>query len=417
MDPMVEQMRELERIDLQTDTGEILALAKRQAEERKYEDYVIVDADSHHMETASWKEVVEYVEDPVIRSQAVDYHSRMGLPPYGLIDPIAYHQDVGGRIMHQRQIGWHESAEESDVHCDVVQIRRALECFGIDYTVIFPTRMLHLGMHPQTEMEVLMGRAYNRWMVEKVLPGDDRIKSLLYLPFSVPDAALRTVEDFSDKPGVIGFLVTSTRNKPVHDDLYMKLYAALEERRMPLAFHGGYSWYEPTMAQFNRFIGIHAMGFVFWNMVHLMNWVLNGMPERFPNLKVIWVESGLAWVPFLMQRLDSEYMKRTSEAPLLKRRPSEYMREMFYTSQPLETTHLKALEVTFDMINAQTQLLYASDWPHWDFDPPGSIFDLPFLSEDARRNILGENALKLFKLERPRKQPARRSEGAEPQDA
>ncbi|MFQ5691932.1 MAG: amidohydrolase family protein, partial [Nitrospinota bacterium] len=189
---------------------------------------------------------------------------------------------------------------------------------------------------------------------------------------------------------------------PVHHNRYMKLYAALEERRLPLAFHGGYSWENPSMAQLNRFIGVHSLGFVFWNMVHLTNWVLNGLPERFPDLKVLWIESGLAWVPFMMQRLDNEYMMRTSEAPLLRRPPSEYIREMFFSSQPMERTDLRALERTFEMIRAETQLLYASDWPHWDFDLPSAVFDLPFLSEGARRNILGESALKLFRLDRPK---------------
>ena len=84
---------------------------------------------------------------------------------------------------------------------------------------------------------------------------------------------------------------------------------------------------------------------------------------------------------------------------MLKRLPSEYMREMYYTSQPIEDDHPKALELTFEMINAETQLLYSSDWPHWDFDPPSVIFDLPFLSEQAKRNILGENAHRLLKLD------------------
>ena len=66
----------LERIDDQADTREILALAKKQAIERKYEDYVIVDADCHNMETASWAEILEYVEDPVIRQQALDSRPR-----------------------------------------------------------------------------------------------------------------------------------------------------------------------------------------------------------------------------------------------------------------------------------------------------------------------------------------------------
>jgi predicted TIM-barrel fold metal-dependent hydrolase len=133
----------------------------------------------------------------------------------------------------------------------------------------------------------------------------------------------------------------------------------------------------------------------------MSNWILNGVPERFPGLKVMWIESGLAWVPFMMQRLDNEYLMRTSEAPLLKRLPSEYMREMYYSSQPLERNDPGALEVTCRMINAESQLLYASDWPHWDFDLPSMILDLPFLTDQAKRNILGETSLKLFNLERP----------------
>jgi predicted TIM-barrel fold metal-dependent hydrolase len=151
----------------------------------------------------------------------------------------------------------------------------------------------------------------------------------------------------------------------------------------------------------NRFISMHAISFVHCNIVHMTNWLINGLPERFPRLKVIWVESGLAWVPFLMQRLDHEYLKRTSEAPLLKRRPSEYMREMYYTSQPMEMDDLGLLESTLGAINAETQLVYASDWPHWDFDLPSVFLDLPFLGEQAKRNILGLNAARLFNLDVP----------------
>jgi predicted TIM-barrel fold metal-dependent hydrolase len=67
----------------------------------------------------------------------------------------------------------------------------------------------------------------------------------------------------------------------------------------------------------------------------------------------------------------------------------------------METDHREALEVTLKMINAKEQLLYASDWPHWDFDVPSVIWDLPMLDDQAKKNILGENALKLFGLDRP----------------
>jgi predicted TIM-barrel fold metal-dependent hydrolase len=74
---------------------------------------------------------------------------------------------------------------------------------------------------------------------------------------------------------------------------------------------------------------------------------------------------------------------------------------MYFTSQPLERSNMKLTQATFEAIGADTQLLYASDWPHWDFDAPSSITKLPFLKEEAKRNILGLNAARLFGLEVP----------------
>jgi predicted TIM-barrel fold metal-dependent hydrolase len=71
----------------------------------------------------------------------------------------------------------------------------------------------------------------------------------------------------------------------------------------------------------------------------------------------------------------------------------------WYTTQPMEANNLKALECTLDMIKADTQLLFASDWPHFDFDLPCEITDLPFLSEQSKRNILGLNAARIFNLD------------------
>ena len=199
--------------------------------------------------------------------------------------------------------------------------------------------------------------------------------------------------------GVAGFNVTSVRHKPVHHKQYYRIYRMAEELGKPIAFHAGYHWQDPSLATVNQFLGMHALGFVWCNMIHMTNWILNGIPERFPGLKSLWVESGLAWVPFLMQRLDDQFLMRQSEAPLLKRMPSDYMSEnCFYTSQPMEKHNLKAPAHTFEMIKAETQLLYSSDWPHFDFDTPGSIADLPFLEEQAKRNILGLNAARLFNL-------------------
>jgi predicted TIM-barrel fold metal-dependent hydrolase len=389
----------IQEISVHTDTRDILAHAKRDALRRGLQDWFVCDIDAHHMETISWKEIVGYIEDPVLRAAADDYHAnRWGGAPFGLNGDLGLrYQSVGGRIPHQAD--QREIVSETDVHRDVVLTRRAMDSLGVDYMVVFPTPMLFLGMHPQPEMEVTLARAYSKWLIDRILSADDRIKTLLYLPFNTPSECIKMVEEFGNAPGIIGFSVASVRNKAVHHNDYMRLYAMIEETGKPIAFHAAYNWNDQSLGQMNRFLGVHAMGFVWCNMIHLTNWILNGIPERFPKLKSLWVESGLAWVPFMMQRLDDQYLMRPSEAPQLKRLPSEYMREnCFYTTQPMETHNKKALQLTLEMINAETQLMFASDWPHFDFDLPSSILDLPFLSEQAKRNILGLNAARVFNL-------------------
>jgi len=270
---------------------------------------------------------------------------------------------------------------------------------GVDIACMFPTPMLNLAACPRVEVEVALATAYNRWLCERVLSEDPRFKSMLYLPFNDPDACYRIVKEFGDKKGVIGFMITATHYRGVYDNAYAKTYAAIQELGMPLSFHAAFNWADSGLSQTNRFIAVHALGFAWHNMLHLTNWVVNAMPERFPRLKTIWIESGLAWLPFLIQRLDNEYMMRTSDCAALKKKPSDYIRDMYFTSQPMEMVdNRKALELTFEMINAETQLLYSSDYPHWDMDLPSTIHGLSFLSEQAKRNILGENARRLFNL-------------------
>jgi hypothetical protein len=380
------------------DTRTLLRQAQRQAAKRHYEDILIVDVDAHHYESESMAEIIDYIEDPVLRATAKAKSGVYAGAPTLMNNQPGF-QDMGGRIgrYSTRRL---EKTPPAPPHRDVHLTKRWMDALGVDMVCMFPTPMLLLGLHPNVEIEIALAHAYNRWLTETVLANEPRIKSMLYLPFNDPAATYRTVKEFGDKPGVIGFMVTSARYKPVYHSDYMKTYSLMEEMGRPISFHAAYNWSEQSFFQMtNRFIAVHALGFTFHNMIHLTNWIVNGLPERFPNLKTIWIESGLAWVPFLMQRLDNEFMMRTSECASLKKKPSEYMREMYFSTQPMEMVgNMKALELTFEMLNAETQLLYASDYPHWDMDLPSVIYDLPFLSERAKRNILGENACRLFNL-------------------
>ncbi|MDO9439413.1 MAG: amidohydrolase family protein [Beijerinckiaceae bacterium] len=376
-------------------TTKLLAHAAEQARDRKFEDVMIVDCDAHHYENENFGEILPFMENDVFRQLTMSGRSK---GRHSIVPGQVGYQDMGGRVTRY-PLRNSEKTEPGRLR-DAQLGERWMDAMGVDYSCLFPTGMLNVGLHPQKEMEVELCWAYNRWLTEVVLPEHHgRFYSQLALPISDPDASLRQVEKFGHCKGVTGFMVTTVRTLPVHDNSLMKVYRAIEERGLSLAFHSGPNWGEPVFKGCNRFLSVHALGFSFYNILHCTNWVINGMGERFPKMPVIWIEAGLAWIPFLMQRLDHEYMMRPSEAPLLKKKPSDYMRDMFYSSQPMEIQDMDALECTFRMINAETQLLYASDYPHWDFDLPSTIWDLPFLSEKAKHNIVGGTAARLFKLE------------------
>ena len=377
------------------DTARLLANAARQRDERGLGDVFIVDADSHHYETESVGELLAYVEDPVMRQLSM---SALGVArksrgfPYSRVG----YQDMGGRITREPLRGLERTGPGD--HRDVALACRRMDAMGVDVAVLLPTPMMLMGMHPQVEFEAQIALAYNRWLTEKVLPGSDRLRSFAYLPFNDPETSWRVVREFRDAPGIVGFLVASVRRAAVHDNAYARIYAEMQDAGKVLAFHAGYDWDDPTFGSPSRFVAVQAIGYPFYNVVHCVNWLCNGMNERFPELDVLWMEGGLAWVPWVMQRIDSEYRMRSSEVPGLRKLPSGYMRDMYYTSQPLEAGEPYLLEQTLKAVDAGSRVLYASNYPLSDMDVPSVIWDLDCLDEQAKRNILGETARRLFRL-------------------
>ena len=381
------------------DTTTLLSNAARQRDARNYSSFPIVDVDCHHYENESLQEIVKYIDDPVLKQMGQLYTGggTGGQTPFnpGLVG----YQDVAGRVTRY-PLRKTETTPGDGTHRDVHLSLRWMDAMGVDYVCLFPTPMLSLGLHPQPEIEGALARAYNRWLLENITSKNERIKTMLYVPFNDAEAAFQTVQEFGSHPDVIGFMICSVRYNGVHENQYMKTYSLIEELGKPLGFHSNYNWNDRLVGNSNRFLVTHALGFTVYNAVHLCNWVINGLPERFPKLKTIWIESGLAWVPWVMQRLDNDYKMRWSEAPSLKGLPSDYMREMYYSSQPMEKPDRDdVLEMTFDLINAETQLLWASDYPNWDMDVPSVIYDLPFLDERQKHKILGGNAIELFGLD------------------
>src|ERR1700751_2438304 len=196
------QFRELQDITMQTDTRDILAYATRQSE--SHEDYFLVDMDAHVTETSFWPEILALIDNEVIRQMGAANAARPGNESHSLLNhqPGILHQHLYGRVPHQQ--GLLEPTEKGSSHRFVQLARRAMDALGLDYQIVFPTPMLSLGMHPQDELEAALGGAYNKWLVERILPEDDRLKGLLYLPFNTPEAFVAEVLRFACNDHGIG---------------------------------------------------------------------------------------------------------------------------------------------------------------------------------------------------------------------
>ncbi|MFZ0239815.1 MAG: amidohydrolase, partial [Xanthobacteraceae bacterium] len=141
-------------------TTRLLAHARKQAHARNFDDVLIVDVDAHHYENENYDEFLPYMENDVLRQLTVAgrKRNRSNVAP----TQIGY-QDMGGRVTRYPMRST-EKTEEGGSLRDVQLGHRWMDAMSVDYSCLFPTGMLNIGMHPQKEMEVELCWAYNRWL-------------------------------------------------------------------------------------------------------------------------------------------------------------------------------------------------------------------------------------------------------------
>src|SRR5215510_10138734 len=167
-------------------TSRLLAHARKQAQQRQLDDVLIVDVDAHHYENESLDEFLPFMENDVLRQLVLAGRAK----GRGSVVPnvAVGFQDMGGRITRYPMRGSEKTAQGK--LRDVELGHRWMDAMSVDYSCLFPTLMLAIGLHPDPAMEVELCWAYNRWLTEKALPeGGGRFYSMLTLPFSDADAA------------------------------------------------------------------------------------------------------------------------------------------------------------------------------------------------------------------------------------
>jgi predicted TIM-barrel fold metal-dependent hydrolase len=157
-----------------------------------------------------------------------------------------------------------------------------------------------------------------------------------------------------------------------------------------------------NLQRFDTLFSAHVISHTVAMVANAMSMLETGVQVRFPELRIAFTEGGIAWVPWLGMRLDKEYSERRRDVPLLTERPSHYLQRMFFATQPIEEPeHLADMATLMGLFDGENNVVFASDWPHHDFDHPDKVLQIP-LSDEARAKVMGLNAARLLGLEVPK---------------
>lgn len=287
----------------------------------------------------------------------------------GFYDPFPSSGVVPVHILSGRAQTHHPNAVRT-----TEDVREGMALFDTDAALVTPGDvMLDLSMVHHDELATALASAYNEFYLAEI--ADDSLLGAIAIAGQRPGRAAEEIEERAgDSAVAAAYLPTGGLNPPLGDGRYDPIYEACERYDLPLVMHSTAS--APMLSfprQFeglNRAMANHAIAHPFQHIVNVVSMLTTGVPERY-DVDFVFQESGLGWIPYYMHRLDEEYFAQREDAPLLEKPPSEYMKEDFYyTSQPVEglQTAPKYVCSMARHMGAEGNLMWASDYPHHDFD-------------------------------------------------
>lgn len=249
------------------------------------------------------------------------------------------------------------------------------------------------------DFSAAMASALNDWQATLWCDREPRLKASILLPQEDPAAAIKEIEKRAGDRRFAQVNLQPRVNEPIGRRRYWPIYEAIQASGLPIGMHvGGYGGHAPTGSGHPSYYNeehhsnAHSMASAMTSLV------IEGVLERFPKLRFLFIEGGFAWVPPTAWRMDNQLKRFRDEVPHLKRLPSEQVRTHFwFTTQPIEEPErAQDMRKLIDWIGWD-RLLFSSDYPHWDFDDPRTAFKLP-LSDPERRMIMRDNAAAFYRL-------------------
>jgi predicted TIM-barrel fold metal-dependent hydrolase len=274
---------------------------------------------------------------------------------------------------------------------------------GIDVAVLFGGGLA--GSIPALEdagLAVALARSRNSWVAEYCSENPARLKGVAVLPQQDIAAAVAELNRAVTEIGFVGVaLLPNLRGRHMGDPYFFPIYQEAERLNVPICVHmflGRYGSEATGTLRFDRFFYSHLFGHPFEQMIALAVVLGEGLLDRFPKLRFVFLEAGCGWLPYWLERLDEHQEVLGVQLPALKEKPSKLLQreQLFFSCEADERELAHVVEVIGD-----DYIVFASDYSHFDSRYPGAskpILEHPTLSDLSKRKILSENARRLYPL-------------------
>lgn len=238
-----------------------------------------------------------------------------------------------------------------------------LDALGISRSVLYPTHGLGTCLIRDPDWAIALTRAYNDWLADRYLQQNPRLLGMALLPLQDPGEAASELRRAVTELGMLGGVLPAVGlDRGLGHRDFDPVYREAEALDRPLALHGG-----PAqglgLEGLGYFAQVHTLSHPFSQMLQMTSILMSGVLDRFPRLRLGFLEAGVGWAPFLMDRMDRSYRARRLDEYIggAKREPSSYVRggNVYFGIDASE----RGLRHCIEVIGAE-QLLFASDLPH-----------------------------------------------------
>ncbi len=275
-----------------------------------------------------------------------------------------------------------------------------LDAWGIEYGILNPLIDENAPAQLNLEYGAAIAAAVNDWQAAEWLDPEPRLRASLVVPFEDGELAVAEIERSAGDRRFVQVLLLARTAEPLGRRKYWKLYEAAQRHGLPVGIHfGGVGGHAITGAGWPAFYLEDHVGMPQTFQAQVASLVFEGVFERFPELQVVLIEGGFAWLPSLMWRMDRLWERQREEVPHVRQPPSSYVREHFWlTTQPMEEPPRREQFVQLlDQLAMDDRLIFATDYPHWDFDAPDQAFPVR-LPPERELAFMAENARRLYRL-------------------